>query len=90
MMEPQPHPITDIEGERAVLAVVVQLVMLLSLLEPVLDVGYEVVAGLKGGIHGHIASISLFVGVNRGSCTSIDDVEWRVLEGGMKGRIVAN
>lgn len=66
------------------LAIVIKLVMLLSLLEPTLDVSKKFVTGAKGGIHSHIARITIFIGADRGRLTAINNVKRRVFKAGMK------
>lgn len=87
-MEAQPYPVPNVKGKGPVLAVVVELVVLLSLVETLLDIGQEVVARSQGGLDGHVARIVIFIRADRRS-TAIYDMKRGFSEGGMEGHIVA-
>jgi hypothetical protein len=62
MQEAQPDPIADLKFDVAMLAVVVQLVVLLRLLQPVANFHQELVSGGQLLMHGRKARFPLCIG----------------------------
>jgi hypothetical protein len=75
MQEAQPDPIADLKLDVAMLAVVVQLVVLLRLLQPVANFRQELISGGQLLMHGRKARFPLCIGPNRRGVAAIDHLE---------------